>query len=825
MTHASASVEVDDIWGGATRLPAVPGERFDRYEAHLTMADLPADAMSGPARLTLDFSDNLGLGHKELSTELLIDGRSFGDLGFESFRTENRLAILELPGAEMARILADDALTITLHTRGGYLHNAPIRLTATLTHTGILAGDDAFTFPGLGTRSGNLLADNGSGADEFDPLQGRPLVTHVNGIPVGDGITIELPGSGTLTVEPGGRFVYRPDLLDESLPASQQAEAHFTYTIANADGASEGEVVLHTQGVDDDDIFYGGRDGNVIRAGEGNDTVYGNTDWDRYSTYYYHETIHGEAGSDTIFGLYGNDFIFGGEGDDRLFNADGYDEGYVLYEGGARLYGGAGNDLLVGEDSTLYGGEGEDVLMGSGTLHGGAGDDELQLSDEHWLVLAYGGDGNDRILSAGGSAGTAFGGAGDDVMIVTGHEDPDADSGSSTLYGGDGADIIRSEDSMLMRGGADDDVIADVSGFDGVRLLGDGGNDTLRMGSGAGFAYGGLGDDRIFGGAGKGRLFGDEGDDAIQGGAGDEQIYGGDGADHLVDRQGIARLYGGAGDDILQAGHAGGSLFGGIGHDRLMSGRGDDLVEGGDGNDRIHDTGGLDRIFGGAGNDLINAAGIGGDMIGGGDGNDRVYGGSDHDTIDGGAGGDMLFGNAGLDTITGGAGADMLDGGIGSDLLRGGDDDDRLDGGSDHDTLHGDAGDDLLLGEGGEDTLFGGEGADRLHGGSGDDRLYGGAGSDLLSGGPGIDLIEGGAGADIFAFARLDGVARVTDFELGTDILRISGFGAAMDSYAELATIATQSGADAVFDFATGEQLTLENVGLAELGAGSVVFV
>jgi Ca2+-binding RTX toxin-like protein len=84
-------------------------------------------------------------------------------------------------------------------------------------------------------------------------------------------------------------------------------------------------------------------------------------------------------------------------------------------------------------------------------------------------------------------------------------------------------------------------------------------------------------------------------------------------------------------------------------------------------------------------------------------------------------------------------------------------------------------GDDLLIGTEGADTLEALGGDDRLEGLAGDDWLYGGAGADDVKGGAGADILvaqgddtlEGGAGGDFFAFAasRLDGIARIVDFQ------------------------------------------------------------
>ena len=102
-------------------------------------------------------------------------------------------------------------------------------------------------------------------------------------------------------------------------------------------------------------------------------------------------------------------------------------------------------------------------------------------------------------------------------------------------------------------------------------------------------------------------------------------------------------------------------------------------------------------------------------------------------------------------TVTG-----RVSGGLGNDLLIGGDG---------AETFVGSWGDDRLQGRGGDDSLDGSYDNDILKGGEGDDLLDGGAGDDRL---------RGDAGADIFVFGADAGDDTVTDFETGTDLLRLT---------------------------------------------------
>ncbi len=127
---------------------------------------------------------------------------------------------------------------------------------------------------------------------------------------------------------------------------------------------------------------------------------------------------------------------------------------------------------------------------------------------------------------------------------------------------------------------------------------------------------------------------------------------------------------------------------------------------------------------------------------------------------------EYLKGHAPANKIYGFGGNDNIVGNVGNDQLFGGDANDTLWGNDGNDRLYGDSGNDRLSGDNGNDTLFGGIGDDQLLGGAGDDWLYGNAG---------IDVLTGGYGADTFVLASAQGTDTITDFQVGTDKLALSG--------------------------------------------------
>jgi hypothetical protein len=157
------------------------------------------------------------------------------------------------------------------------------------------------------------------------------------------------------------------------------------------------------------------------------------------------DNLVGTAAADGICGLDGDDVITGGAGADYLLG-----DGILTPETGQRCPPTSGfSELGVGND-TLYSGPGR--AMDPSHLYGGAGNDVL-VGGPHSDFL-YGGQGDDEIR-AGGSSGPGGwvdildGEAGDDELIGS----PDADH----LYGGTGRNVLKGragDDSLSVLKGA-----------------------------------------------------------------------------------------------------------------------------------------------------------------------------------------------------------------------------------------------------------------------------------------------------------------------------------------------------------------------------------
>lgn len=180
-------------------------------------------------------------------------------------------------------------------------------------------------------------------------------------------------------------------------------------------------------------------------------------------------------------------------------------------------------------------------------MYGDDGGDHVTLNDNLGVISArgaslYGGDGDDTLV--GGLASAVFdGGNGADSILGS--------SRSDVIYGGLANDtLIGGKGDDLIVGGGNDDVIHGSAGND--LLYGDGGSDTI-YGEDGNDTIGGDGEDRFtFNGVGAPPSM--IANDSLVGGNGDDWITGGDESATLHDQDnGKDTITGGAGNDVLDA--------------------------------------------------------------------------------------------------------------------------------------------------------------------------------------------------------------------------------------------------------------------------------
>ncbi|AMN44277.1 beta strand repeat-containing protein [Rhodoplanes sp. Z2-YC6860] len=431
--------------------------------------------------------------------------------------------------------------------------------------------------------------------------------------------------------------------------------------------------------------------------------------------------LFGGAGNDTLIGGSGNDQLFGGAGNDTLEGKGGND----------LLFGGAGNDTLIG-------GSGDDQMFG------GSGNDLMIWNPGDGTDLMEGGDGNDTAQVNGGNAA--------EVFTITAN-------GSRVRF-----DRISPAPFSL-----------DIGTTENLVVNANGGDDTITAGNGL---------------AGLIHL-------TLDGGAGNDTITGGDGNDLLIGGDGNDIVTGGRGNDTAQLG---------TGDDTFIwnPGDGSDVVDGGDGNDTLvfnganinenmsitanHGRVSLTRDVGSVTMDLtsiediqLNALGgadniVVGDLTGTGvtqiaidlsatRGSGQGDGAADTVTVNGTGGSDTI-------SITNSANATVFVNGLAAGVTIDGADPtlDTLvvNGGGGNDTIDasglsanwigltidGGAGNDIITGSQGADMILGGDGNDTVTGGRGNDVAFLGSGNDTLiwNPGDGSDLVEGQAGTDTLVF-------------------------------------------------------------------------
>jgi len=301
----------------------------------------------------------------------------------------------------------------------------------------VIVGGFADTITNAGTIIGSVATD--AGDDTLNLLTGSSISGLIDG--GADTDTINLSGSGQGTVSgfanievinlTGGDWTLGSDGVTElnfetgaqtlRLAASTLADGDFDGTIDNfalGDLIDLQGIELATSATLDENnllTISGGSSGPItLQLDPGEDytglgfalTPDGNGGTTFTLVAEPGQVLRGGNGNNTLTGAAGNDVISGGNGNDILNGGRGHDT----------LTGGNGNDSLdggIGSDD-LSGGNGDDALLG------GAGNDSLS-----------GGNGNDH-LAAGSGNDLLSGGNGDDWLS--------GGVGDDTLTGGNGSD-------------------------------------------------------------------------------------------------------------------------------------------------------------------------------------------------------------------------------------------------------------------------------------------------------------------------------------------------------------------------------------------------
>jgi Ca2+-binding RTX toxin-like protein len=333
-----------------------------------------------------------------------------------------------------------------------------------------------------------------------------------------------------------------------------------------------------------------------VELGDGDDSL----DLDLPETGSYGIPVWGGAGADQLNVRTLDASIRGDDGDDRIdyfaLGHQRYDQFGTLVEErrtGAQVDAGDGNDLvtLTGLENRVYGGAGNDVLLGD--------DRHPQQTDGACTRLGINGCEFDPVTECARSWVTndlIDGGPGDDLIVGRdGHDKLNGQDGRDTIDGGAACDQVTGDfprhplhqpgvyadeskggEADVLDGGPQNDWV--VGGVGDDRVSGGDGNDQLNGGSGADVHAGGAQSDSINYGDRAGPVNADLDGIADDGEAGEgdllgtdmENVIGTQGADTLTGNAAANELLGLGGDDVL--------VGGGGAHDFLKGQGGNDFI-------------------------------------------------------------------------------------------------------------------------------------------------------------------------------------------------------------------------------------------------------
>jgi len=799
----SDSATVSITINGANDAPMAEDDAVIGFEDTVTFGDLLFDNGSG-ADSDIDNGDMI--------TVIGVNG-STGNAGQSVTLTSGAVVTVNMDGtfaydangqfnALAAGETATDTFTYLIEDIVGGFDTGTVTITINGLNDAPTANDDAVSAGETSVASGNVLADNGDGADSDPDASDVLTVTEVNGESGDIGAQITLASGALLTLNSDGSYDYDPNGQFEDLAVGETATDSFDYTISDGNGGTDTATATIT--------INGGNDAPVVPSvmgsfGEGDSAVFHfplltfatDAEGDTLSVVdirqiggqpYTPPTNVSDDDSDpdtldlSSYDIVNSQFVQlfdaapGGGSIDLVFEFD-VSDGTNITTGTATITVNGLNDAPIANDDNVSTAENA-VLVGDVFIDNGNGaDSDVDFGDTLTVTRVNGSTGNvgSQITLASGAL----------LML---------NSDGTFSYDPNGAfDILNVGDSVVDgftytladgNGGTDTataniTVNGAVLSFTGTILA-----DLLEGSSGADEIYGLAGNDTLNGGGGNDTIVGDTGDDTLRGEDGDDQLFSGFGED---------RAEGGEGNDFIKTGPDNDTLIGGNGNDTLGASNRTDLLRGGDGDDLLLGSNGNDRLFGDAGSDTL-------------------LGGNGRDTLEGGEGADRLVGGDGAQADT--ASYDLSASGVWARLGAG-------------EGLAGDAaGDELvgmenLLGSAFDDTLEGSDEANRIDGGAGADLISGLAGDDILIGLDGDDTMTGDAGDDQFwLFAAAPGADVITDFQAGAgseDALRLFGFGPAFDTFAEVIAAASDDGTDTTIDFGGGNSVTLENVLVADL--------
>lgn len=666
-----------------------------------------------------------------------------------------------------------DSFTYTISDGNGGTDTATVTIDVNGENDAPDTVDDSFGVSVDGNLSGNVLSDNGAGADSDPDTTDVLSVTALNGQSADLGVATALASNALVTLNADGTFDYDQNGAFSGLGAGATAMDTFQYTISDGNGGTDTATVTITIGGSNlaptaiDDAFSTDEEsalttGSVLlndtdpnldtlsvigpddsgTLGTVTDNGDGTFDYDPNGQF---ESLGvGDTAIDT-FDYTVSDGNGGTDTGTVTITIDGVNDAPVAVSDTLTVNEDTADSLVVTVNDTDVDGDDVEVVSVDDTATVGA-----VLIDADADSITYDPDGQFESLGVGETATDSFtytisdGNGGMDTatvsVTITGVNDapvfdvagPFAIDENTTVVGtveasdadGDAVtySIIGGADAALFAIDANSGALSFVNAPD-FETPGDVGGDNNYTVQVAVFDGTEAVDTFVF----------VEVLDVDDGGSGPNVIFGTDRNDVLSGGDGVDEIYGLGGNDFLRGGADA------------------DILDGGEGFDTVHYDG--------------STAGVTIDLTADVDGIQAASGGD--------AEGDVL---SGFERVFGSAFSDVLSGNAEDNLLRGKGGNDVLFGGDGDDTLRGDNGRDFIFGGDGDDLVLGGNGNDKLFGQNDNDEIRGGGGKDMLDGGLGADILQGEGGDDMFVFKDIS-ESNLTDMDLirGIDGVGVAG--------------------------------------------------
>ena len=218
--------------GGGGEAPTPQNDALAAMADLALAADVFADNGSGidsdpdGDALTLVSVNGETDGSVTLASGARVDFASDGSITFDAKGAHDALGVGET---------AEETFTYTVSDGTGNEASATVIVTVTGVNDGPVARADAVTAGENGLATGNLLANNGFGADS--DIDGDALiVTAINGDI--DGV-VTLASGAVITFDGAGDFTYDSNGLIEGLGAGESTTESFEYTISDGNGGTD----------------------------------------------------------------------------------------------------------------------------------------------------------------------------------------------------------------------------------------------------------------------------------------------------------------------------------------------------------------------------------------------------------------------------------------------------------------------------------------------------------------------------------------------------------------------------------------------------------